>query len=228
MDILIIVTDANDNSPLFEFSFYNVSLVENSPARTLVTTVRATDSDLRLNARVTYSLSPTSLTNYGRTFGVDNVTGRIYVTGAVDYEANPVYQLMITARDHGTEPLSADTMVVIRVKDVNDNPPQMTLNTLLASDTDLAMVREDAGEGTFVAHIIVTDPDSGLNGRINCSLDSLRSSRRFSLKMMYETEYHIVVAGGGGGGGGGGIGGAQEPFDRESVSRYEYLTLELI
>lgn len=163
--------------------------------------VHATDKDVGMNAILTYYLSATSQSNYGKTFSVDNITGEVFVTGVVDYETNRVYQLMVSARDQGPDPISSDTMVVINVEDANDNIPKITVNTLLASDTDVARVAEDAVLGTFVAHVIVRDPDSGGNGRFNCSLDS----ESFQLRGMYESEFHIITA--------------KAPLDRERTAR---------
>lgn len=205
LEVRIDVLDANDNAPVFESGSYEASLIENSPAMTTVVRVHATDRDAGINSVVTYFLSATTQVNYGRTFGVDNITGEVIVTGVVDYEANQVYQLMVSARDHGPDPVSADAMVVIRVEDANDNAPNITVNTLVASDARVARVAEDAAPGTFVAHVIVRDPDSGSNGRFNCSLDDPEKSNYFQLKVMYETEFHILTARG--------------ALDRESVAR---------
>jgi len=48
----------------------------------------------------------------------------------VDYETASVYQLVVVARDRGHDPLSAEAIVVIRVQDVNDNAPLITIRTL--------------------------------------------------------------------------------------------------
>lgn len=204
LDVEILVLDANDNSPVFDSSAYEARLIENSPLLTRVLRVHAADQDTGINAVLTYYLSATSQANYGKTFSVDNVTGEIFVTGVVDYETNRVYQLMVSARDQGPDPISSDAMVVINVEDANDNVPKITVNTLLASDTDVARVAEDATLGTFVAHVIVRDPDSGENGRFNCSLDS----DSFQLRGMYESEFHIITA--------------KAQLDRERITRYTY------
>ena len=60
------------------------------------------------------------------------------MTGVVDYETNSVYQLMVSARDRGPDPVSSDTMVTIRVQDANDNAPRIIINTLLSSNTNVA------------------------------------------------------------------------------------------
>jgi len=107
--------------------------------------------------------------------------------------------------DSGPEAVSADAAVIVRVGDVNDNAPRIFVNTLLASDTDVAAVPEDARPETFVAHLLVADPDSGDNGRVDCSLDAA-AGNHFRLKPMYGAEYQIVTSG--------------EPLDRETTDRY--------
>ena len=126
-------------------------------------------------------------------FSLISFAGQIYVTGVVDYESNSVYQLMVSARDRGPDPVSSDTMVTIRVQDANDNAPRIVINTLLSSNTNVARVAEDANVGTFVAHVIVKDPDSGPNGRFNCTMDS-GSGGHFRLRNMFETEFQVVTA----------------------------------
>jgi len=48
----------------------------------------------------------------------------------IDYEEASVYQLVVVARDRGHDPLSAETIVVVRVQDVNDHAPEITIRTL--------------------------------------------------------------------------------------------------
>jgi len=50
--------------------------------------------------------------------------------GVIDYETTSVYQLVVVARDRGRDPLSGECIVVIRVQDINDNAPKITIRTL--------------------------------------------------------------------------------------------------
>ena len=50
--------------------------------------------------------------------------------GVVDYESATVYQLVVVARDRGHDPLSSEAVVIIRVEDINDNAPSITIRTL--------------------------------------------------------------------------------------------------
>lgn len=54
----------------------------------------------------------------------------ICVQGVVDYESASVYQLVVVARDRGHNPLSSEAVVIVRVEDLNDNIPSITVRTL--------------------------------------------------------------------------------------------------
>ncbi len=78
---------------------------------------------------------------------------------------------------------------MLQVLDMNDNSPQITVNTLAATGTDSAEISEDAEIGTFVAHILVSDPDSGSNGQFSCQLND----NHFELKQLYDHEYKVAT-----------------------------------
>jgi len=54
-DVVIYVTDVNDNSPTFSQSEYTISVTENAPADVIMT-LTAYDDDVGDNALVTYAL----------------------------------------------------------------------------------------------------------------------------------------------------------------------------
>jgi len=80
-------------------------------------------------------MSASTLSSHGgRVFDVDQLTGDVTVVGRVDREVTSVYRLLVSARDRGTgsaSSTSADTIVVVRVTDENDNIPTISINTLL-------------------------------------------------------------------------------------------------
>lgn len=195
-DIVVVVLDVNDNRPTFERSHYETSVVENAPIGTGILRVRATDQDIGTNGAVRYQLASV---NYAGMFAVNEATGDISVIGALDYERAAVHHIMVSAVDGdpsgGPEiSLSSDVTVQIRVIDVNDNAPSVTFNTLTASGADVATVAEDAEPGTFVSHVIVTDPDAASNGQTHCNLvsEDADSATPFSLEQMFDTEYQVI------------------------------------
>ncbi len=187
LNLNIIVHDTNDNNPQFENSTYEVTIPENIALGSIIKRVRARDRDSGLYGQVLYSFSPRTETTYGHLFGIKNNTGDIFVKGIIDYETSHVYHLVVTAHDRGPDSLPADATVIIHLLDQNDWAPQVTVNTLSETGTDSAEVSEDVDVGTFVAHLTVRDPDTGVNGLFECHL----SSSKFSLQKLYDTEYKI-------------------------------------
>lgn len=113
---------------------------------------------------------------------------------ALNYETGQLHVLSVTAVDRGPDSLPAHVTVVIRVSDVNDNSPVISVNALTpAADRDseaeerdgssVATVDEGSPPATFVAHVSVSDADrTGKNGRFRCSIDD---DRNFRLVEMY-------------------------------------------
>ncbi len=201
MDIKIHVQDVNDNGPVFLNNTYEVSMLENVPVRTTIIQLQARDQDSGLYGEIIYGFSTRTENAYGHLFGIGNSTGKIYTKDIIDYEQGHIYRLVVDAKDRGPDSIPADATVIVNVVDVNDNAPQITVNTLAATGTDSAEIAEDAEIGTFVAHILVSDPDSGRNGRFSCTLND----NHFQLQQLYEQEYKVATV---------------VQLDRESRSRY--------
>ncbi|KAM9496532.1 protocadherin alpha-7-like [Clarias gariepinus] len=164
MDITVRVLDVNDNMPVFNKDVYSVQLNENVPIGTTVIRVNATDLDDGANGEVVYAFSNSVHSKLRKIFDIDSITGEILVKGHIDFEATSGYEIDITASDKGTVPLTTDKSVIIKIVDVNDNAPEIELTSLLSS------VSEDSRAGTTVALISVTDLDSGINGKVFCSV----------------------------------------------------------
>ncbi len=182
------ILDANDNDPVFENSTYEVHVFENTPLYTTIIRVKAKDPDESANGDVVYQFSKHTQQSYGHLFAIDSTTGEIYVYGELDYEQGNIYLLSVTANDRGPDSLPAHATVIVRVEDINDNPPAITVNTLTTNGD--AHVSENAPPGTFVAHISVEDADSGQNKKFSCAVDN----GNFQLQKLYQTEYKIVTA----------------------------------
>ncbi|XP_057705865.1 protocadherin gamma-A12-like isoform X50 [Corythoichthys intestinalis] len=157
--IHVTVLDANDNAPVFSQSVYKATLPENSPLNTVIISVRATDADEGVNGDVSYDFGHIA-EDVKNMFSIDRKVGAITVTGAVDYESSTSYELRVKAKD-GLG-LSSYAKVIITITDVNDNAPEINLNTLSNS------VSEDVPPGTEVGIINVQDQDSEKNGQVRC------------------------------------------------------------
>ncbi|XP_028617263.1 protocadherin beta-6, partial [Grammomys surdaster] len=144
-----------------------------------------------IHGNVAYSLFQGS--GGSQPFVIDEATGEIRLKGALDFETTPYYNMEIVARDSGG--LSGKCTVAIQVLDVNDNAPKLTISSLTNS------IPENAPEAV-VAVFSVSDPDSGDNGKMVCSI---QNELPFLLKPTFESYYSLVTEG---------------PLDRESRAEY--------
>ncbi|KAM4621331.1 protocadherin gamma-A11-like [Polymixia lowei] len=189
----VTVLDANDNAPVFSQTVYDARLPENSPLKTPVITVSATDADDGVNGEVTYEFSRMS-DKSRKLFSLDQKTGEIFVTGDIDYEDGYKYEMFVEAKDgYG---LSSDTKVIISIIDVNDNAPVISLKSLTNP------IPENMSPGTEVGIINVQDRDSEKNQQVRCSI---QQNLPFKLVPSIKNYYSLVTTG---------------QLDRELVSHY--------
>ncbi|XP_055992109.1 cadherin-1 [Sorex fumeus] len=127
MEIVIKVTDQNDNKPQFIKQVFEGSVVEGVLPGTSVMEISATDADdpATYNAAIGYSiLSQDPPQPEPKMFSVDKVSGVIRVTTpGLDRETIPTYTLVVQAADLEGEGLITTATAVITVLDSNDNAP---------------------------------------------------------------------------------------------------------
>jgi len=86
VDVDVVVSDVNDNRPVFEQTSYDVDVSEDwavTTPRSLLT-VRAVDVDD--DSSVTYRFTDRTADQYGHLFAVDRHTGLVSQIHRVDYE----------------------------------------------------------------------------------------------------------------------------------------------
>uniref|UniRef100_A0A673FKD8 Protocadherin gamma-C5-like n=1 Tax=Sinocyclocheilus rhinocerous TaxID=307959 RepID=A0A673FKD8_9TELE len=159
--IFINILDVNDNSPHFHNLTKRVTLLENSPHRTLDTTLNASDADHGQNGEIYYIFDKYTPDNVLKLFSVDSATGEIRVTGLVDHEHANVYDVTVLARDKGIPPMEGSCNIKIEIIDVNDNTPAISINVVSP------VISEDVSSGTVIALIKVKDEDKGENGEVS-------------------------------------------------------------
>ncbi len=186
--INVTVSDANDHGPQFERNIYEITIPEDIPIRTSIISVKANDQDIGANGAVVYKLASTTNVEFIKIFGIDRISGKVFLKRPLDYELTQSYHLMVEARDLGPNSQPAYATVVIQVEDVNDNSPQIMVNT---ADGQLHVkVSELASPGRFIAHISVKDPDGGLGGQFQCIVDD----SKFELKPLSGGRYEVQTA----------------------------------
>nr|XP_031314055.1 cadherin-1 isoform X3 [Camelus dromedarius] len=128
MEIVITVTDQNDNKPEFTQEVFKGSVMEGALPGTSVMQVTATDADDDVNtynAAIGYSIiDQEPMLPHNKMFTINKDTGVISVlTTGLDRESFPTYTLVVQAADLQGEGLSTTATAVITVTDINDNPP---------------------------------------------------------------------------------------------------------
>ncbi|XP_040026958.2 cadherin 24, type 2b [Gasterosteus aculeatus] len=95
----------------------------------------------------------------GSVFVIDEKTGNIHVTKPLDREEKDEYRLIATATDRQTDrALEPSSQFLIRVQDINDNPP------IFDEGPYSAIVPEMANIGTSIIQVTATDADDPTYG----------------------------------------------------------------
>ncbi|XP_011945938.1 PREDICTED: protocadherin alpha-2 [Cercocebus atys] len=197
VQILIKVLDVNDNEPTFAQSVYKVKLLENTANGTLVVKLNASDADEGSNSEIVYSLGSDVFSTIQTKFSIDPSSGEIRTMGKLDYEEAKSYEIQVTATDKGTPSMSGHCKISLKLVDINDNTPEVSITSLSLP------ISENASLGTVIALITVSDRDSGTNGHVTCSLTP---HVPFKLVPTFKNYYSLVL---------------DNSLDRESVSAYE-------
>lgn len=188
LQLSVQVLDENDNPPAFNQSEYHTSVPEDAPLMSPVCQVHATDPDLGANGRVTYEINRRQ-SDPNEVFSIDGTSGVVYVNKPLDYEAQAFHELIVSATDHGAQPEHSSAFVGVRVLNINDHRP--SISVLFLSETGEAAVSEAAGIGDFVARISVSDPDFQ-EETITVALEG--GDGKFTLKQTDDFLYALYVS----------------------------------
>ncbi|KAJ3614415.1 hypothetical protein NHX12_017989, partial [Muraenolepis orangiensis] len=187
----ISVADSNDNSPIFDKSSYIIKLPENAPVGTLLINLNATDADEGTNGKIVYSFSSHVSGKILDTFKISSDSGHLTLVRRVDYETASSYDIDVQAQDMGPNSMPAHCKILVKVGDVNDNKPDISINLMSSQGReDAAYLSEASPLDTFVALVRVEDMDSGLNGEVVCKL---HGQGYFKLQKTYENNYLILT-----------------------------------
>lgn len=125
--LIILVDDINDNEPIFKPYQSALEVSENSEPG-IITTVEATDRDEGAYGQVVYYMNELEDDNEYFKISTHNGKGVIRLVKPLDYERKNLYQLQVTASDRATQGnvKSGYIVIVVKVKDVEDQPPEFT------------------------------------------------------------------------------------------------------
>ena len=205
MQIVINVIDANDNPPTFIPDHYDVTVREDVGLDTVLLTVHAEDADVGVNSHVLYTFvdHPECLIGPERDpdgrcqFAINTNSGDIVLKEALDFEKEANYLLLVRAMDQGPDGVPTFAKVTLRVLDVNDMAPVISVSGLVRDDPEdddigsgYAEVDENQPSGSFVAYVSVEDKDGGDSGVVKCMINH---ETTFTMTKVYDNQYKIVT-----------------------------------
>ncbi|XP_003900286.2 protocadherin beta-1 [Papio anubis] len=170
--IEVLISDVNDNPPIFREDSYILTVQENNSPAVFIGQVHAEDLDLGENAQITYSLLPPkngdlSVFAY---ISINSDNGKLYALRTMDYEAIQDFQFVVKATDGGFLSLNSQATVRVVVRDDNDNRPMILYplqnGTLPCND----LVPRSAEAGYLVTKVVAVDGDSGQNSWLSYHL----------------------------------------------------------
>ena len=142
--VVVHVTDANDNAPIFDAATHKVEIPELTEIGTTLTTVTARDAD---TSALRYSILGGRNANL---FSINEDTGAITLKGFLDFETAESHRLVVQASDG----VSTDTInVIIGVVDEMD-----------CACLDIAANTEEITAGTVLTASITHDDPNGYEG----------------------------------------------------------------
>lgn len=161
--VIVNVTDVNDNVPTIDTRYIinlvngTVLLSENAPLNTKIALITVTDKDADLYGKVA------CYTDHDVPFRLKPVFNDQFLletAAPLDYETTREYAIKIVASDRGTPPLNTSAMVLIKIKDENDNVPIFPQPEIQFS------IPENNDPSTELIKLSATDADSGRNAEI--------------------------------------------------------------
>ena len=174
LTILVVVEPTNEHSPVFDSAgMFSFSVSESTAVGSVIGTLSASDTDQGRDGELIFSIAPESAPSV---FAMRSSTGRIFLTGSLDYEQTASYEFTVTASDSSldeAERRSATATVLISIEDTNEYAPTFS------SEVYSVDVPETTTTGSELVALECTDNDS--NSAITYSLASGNDAGHFSI-----------------------------------------------
>ncbi|XP_058141998.1 protocadherin gamma-A5 isoform X14 [Dasypus novemcinctus] len=159
--VLVTVQDVNDNAPEATLASLTSSVSEDCHPGTVIALFSVHDGDSGDNGEIACSI-PVNLP-FKLEKSVDNYY-QLLTTRALDREETSDYNITVTVIDRGIPPLSTETLISLKVADINDNPPAFPHTSYST------YIPENNPRGVSIVSVTAQDPDSGDNALVTYSL----------------------------------------------------------
>ncbi|XP_065601880.1 protocadherin-16 [Cyrtonyx montezumae] len=159
--VAIEVKDVNDNKPYFPVEVLSASMRENLPPGTLVTTLRAIDTDTGVFGELQYAVLEQPVGGPGMAegrdaFAINSSSGELRSRLTFDYERAKAFQLLVRATDAGNASATVTVRVLVTGEDEYD--------PIFLSPSFSFEVPEGAHKGQSIGRVLATDEDEGADG----------------------------------------------------------------
>lgn len=165
--IVLLISDINDELPVFDEEIYTVAIQENTTNLQPLVTVHATDLDNNTDfSHINYHITSG---NEDEVFNIDRESGILIKSNrnTLDRERKASYNLKIVAKDNPRDPSNqrmSTAEVLIEVLDSNDN------YAVFQNMPYAAVVPESAPSQYSFLTVYATDSDLGVNGEVEYSI----------------------------------------------------------
>ncbi|KAM8909839.1 cadherin-related family member 2 isoform 2-T5 [Spinachia spinachia] len=181
--LTIILSEANDNRPIFQSSTYDIQIAENTPVGTTLFRASATDADTSTGGVVKYSIDEVTPNAGSSLFSILPTTGEVTLTGPLNYTSlSTFYRLKINATDGGGKCfydtinyLSSIAFSFITIQDVPDLDPRFIGIPYVGT------VKENSPLNTAVLKVTALDQDTGVNDAIIYSIEESTAEGLFTI-----------------------------------------------
>jgi hypothetical protein len=149
--IYLTLLDINDNSPIFDQTYFYIKINENQPKNTFLTRLHAHDIDKGKNGTVRYEL----VVKERQEFSIDIRTGVLHTKHVLDREQCELYRVGIRAYDLGypTRKYSSIAIVDVQINNLNDHVPYFK------HDVYHFDIEENLPIGTIIGRLSIGDRD---------------------------------------------------------------------
>ncbi|XP_067289002.1 protocadherin 1 gamma 32 [Pseudorasbora parva] len=160
-NIKIEIIDVNDNTPAISINVVSPVISEDVSSGTVVALIKVRDEDTGENGEVKVDIP------YGLPFKMSSPYKGLFTLmtdGQLDREALAEYTITVIATDSGSPPRSSQESFVLRLSDVNDNPPVFSQPSY---SIDIA---ENNAPNAPLLSVSASDPDVGENSTVSFSI----------------------------------------------------------
>ena len=169
------VLDVNDEQPQFSKQLFKFFIDENQRSKIPVGTINATDPDLGLGGKLSFSLVTTNKQFVPFRIAENGLISSIM---SLDHEFQDTYKFQVFVKDKGTPSLNNTVNVIVKVRDENDNAPYFTFPSVNPYNMDITYYPHHTKN---ITQIKASDSDSQENAFLKYEIIRGNSKQIFTI-----------------------------------------------